>query len=117
MFLVSLPLVEFLRGLLDKVGAAMSIGSSISAEVSNDHVLDRQQSVSTDQRKKVFREMMGLGASSTISRRLVSCYNYFRRALLALLSPGFDAAVVCSSILDRSSRPIHFCIVLCTFIN
>lgn len=40
MFLVSLPLVEFLKGLLDQVGAAMSIGSSISTEVSNDHVLD-----------------------------------------------------------------------------
>ena len=65
MFLVSLLLVEFLT----------TFRQSWRAKVSDDHVLNRQQSVSTDQRKKVrrtllslvFREMVGLGASSTIS--------------------------------------------------
>ena len=105
-FLVSLLLVEFLT----------TFRQSWRTKVSDDHDLNRQQSVSTDQRKKVcrtllslsLREVVGLGASSTVSRRLVSCYNYFRRALLALLSPGFDAAVICSSILDHWSKPIHF---------
>ena len=50
MFLVSLLLVEFLT----------TFRQSWRAKVSDDHVLNRQQSVSTDQRKKVRRTLLNL---------------------------------------------------------
>ena len=80
--------------------------------------------ISTNQRKEVHRALLSLSLVRDGPQSLIYYFTevglllpLFRQTLLALLSPGFDAAVICPSILGRSSRPIRFYVVLCTFID